>query len=75
MAETKKNHRQMPEPEKMNLIYSYNKTTPLFIRKADYEMEKNNLDEAIEILIKGIKDYPNYAASLYIAGKSLCFER
>ncbi len=69
MAETKKNYRQMPEPDKIELIYSYNKTTPLFIRKADYEMEKNNLDEAIEILIKGIKAHPNYAASYILLGK------
>ncbi len=69
MAETKENYRQMPESDKIELIYSYNKITPLFIRKADYEMEKNNLDGAIEILTKGIKAHPNYAASYILLGK------
>ncbi len=69
MAETKKNYRQMPEPDKIELIYSYNKITPLFVRKADYEMEKNNLEDAIEILTKGIKAHPNYAVSYILLGK------
>jgi tetratricopeptide (TPR) repeat protein len=69
MVEIKKNYRRLPEPDKIDLIYSFNRTTPLFVRKADSELEKNNMDEAIEILTKGLKAHPNFAASYLLLGK------
>ncbi len=70
MMDSKDVNRHLPEPEKVNLIYSYNKLTPLFVRKADYELEKKNLEEAIEILVKGLKNFPNYAAPYLLLGKA-----
>jgi len=70
MIDSKDTNRYLPEPEKVNLIYSYNKLTPLFVRKADYELEKKNLEEAIEILVKGLKNFPDYAAPYLLLGKA-----
>jgi hypothetical protein len=41
--------------KKVNLIYEYNRNTPLFVKVAHTELEKNNIDEAIEILNTGLK--------------------
>ncbi len=69
MVSSKKNY-QLPEQEKIDLIYSYNKLTPLFARKAGYELDKKNLEESIEILIKGLKNFPNYAVPYILLGKT-----
>jgi tetratricopeptide (TPR) repeat protein len=69
MVNSKKNY-QLPEQEKIDLIYSYNKLTPLFARKAGYELDKKNLEDAIEILTKGLKNYPNYAVPYLLLGKA-----
>lgn len=61
---------QLPEHEKIDLIYSYNKLTPLFVRKAGFEIERKNLDDAVEILTKGLKIFPNYAAPYLLLGKA-----
>ena len=63
-------NKQLPENEKIDLIYSYNKLTPLFVRKAGIEIEKKNLDDAVEILTKGLKIFPNYAAPYLLLGKA-----
>ncbi len=57
--------------EKVSLIYEYNKTSPLFVRAANTEIENNNVDKAIEILQSGIKNYPQYSAAYLLLGKSL----
>lgn len=69
MVNSKKNY-QLPEKEKIDLIYSYNKLTPLFARKAGYELDKKNLEDVIEILTKGLKNYPNYAVPYLLLGKA-----
>ncbi len=69
MIDSEENINDLPFQDKVDFIFSYNKTTPLFVRKADYELEKKNLDDAIEILTKGIKDFPNYAAPYLLLGK------
>ena len=61
---------QLPEQEKIDLIYSYNKLTPLFVRKAGYEIENKNFEDAIEILTKGLKNFPNYAVPYLLLGKA-----
>jgi tetratricopeptide (TPR) repeat protein len=57
--------------DKVNLIYEYNKKSPLFVRKANSEIENNNVERAVEILNFGIKLYPGYAAAWLILGKAL----
>ena len=69
MVGSKKNY-QLPEQEKIDLIYSYNKLTPLFVRKAGYELDEKNLEDTIEILTKGLKNFPNYAAPYLMLGKA-----
>lgn len=56
--------------EKVGLIYEYNKTSPLFVRAANTEIENNNVDKAIDILQSGIKNYPQYPAAYLLLGKS-----
>ena len=73
MVSSKKNY-QLPEQEKIDLIYSYNKLSPLFARKAGYELDKKNLEDAIEILTKGLKNFPNYAAPFLLLGKALALK-
>jgi tetratricopeptide (TPR) repeat protein len=55
---------------KVSLIYEFNKTSPLFIRKAQAEMENNHVERAIEILNAGLKIYPDYAAAHLLLGKA-----
>lgn len=74
MIEPKDSNRHLPESEKVDLIYSYNKLTPLFVRKADYALEKKNLEDAIEILTKGLKNFPNYAAPYLLLGKAYALQ-
>ncbi len=56
--------------EKVNLIYEYNKKSPLFVHAANTEIENNNLEKAIEILQSGIKFFPKYSAAYFLLGKS-----
>jgi tetratricopeptide (TPR) repeat protein len=69
MIDSEGNIKDLPFRDKVDFIFSYNKNTPLFVRKADYELEKKKLDEAVEILTKGIKEFPNYAAPYLLLGK------
>lgn len=56
--------------QKVSLIYEYNNQTPLFVRVAGIEIEKNNLDNAIKILTDGMKFYPNNAVANILLGKA-----
>lgn len=56
--------------QKVSLIYEYNDKSPLFARLAGIEIEKNNLDTAINILTKGIKNYPEFAVAYFLLGKA-----
>lgn len=54
--------------QKVSLIYEYNPRTPLFVRVAWIEIEKNNLDNAINILTKGLEYFSeNPVAYLLLA--------
>ena len=55
---------------KVSLIYEFNKRSPLFIRKADEEIRNNQIESAVEILIAGLKIYPEYAAAYFILGRA-----
>jgi tetratricopeptide (TPR) repeat protein len=56
--------------EKVELIYEYDNSSPLFVRVANYEIEKNNLDRAVELLNKGLELYPNYSTGYMVLGKA-----
>jgi len=56
--------------DKVSLIYEYDNKSPLFVRKANVEIENNNLDAAVEIFNSGLKLYPQYAAAYLVLGKA-----
>ncbi len=56
--------------QKVSLIYEYNNNSPLFVRVAGIEIEKNNLDQAIEILHNGLKLYPDYPTVHFLIAKA-----
>ena len=56
--------------EKVNLIYEYNKQSPLFVRVAYNEFEKNNFERALEILNDGISHYSGYPVAYIVLGKT-----
>ena len=57
--------------EKVSLIFEYDKSSPLFVRQANTEINNNNLDRAIEILTDGIKLYPDYPTAYILYFKAL----
>ncbi|MGE5353353.1 MAG: tetratricopeptide repeat protein [Acidobacteriota bacterium] len=56
--------------EKLALIYEYNRKSPLFVRAAGIEIEKNNLHKAVSILQDGLAEYPNYPTAYILLGKA-----
>lgn len=56
--------------DKVSLIYEYDKQSPLFVRMANTEIENNNVEEAIEILNGGLKNYPQYPTAHLLLGKA-----
>ncbi len=56
--------------DKVGLIYEYDKSSPLFVRKANTEITKNNVDEAIDILLHGLNKYPRYPTAYFVLGKA-----
>lgn len=57
--------------DKVNLIYEYNKQSPLFVRVANGEIEKNNVEKAVEILNDGLTIYPDYPVAHILLGRAL----
>jgi tetratricopeptide (TPR) repeat protein len=57
--------------EKVSLIFEYDKSSPLFVRQANTEINNNNFERAIEILTEGIKIYPDYPTAYVIYFKAL----
>jgi tetratricopeptide (TPR) repeat protein len=60
--------------DKVNLIYEYNKRSPLFVRVANSEIEKNNALRAVEILNDGLTFYPDYPTAHILLGKALMLQ-
>jgi tetratricopeptide (TPR) repeat protein len=56
--------------EKVSLIFEYDKSSPLFVRQANTEINNNNFEHAIEILTEGIKLYPDYPTAYVIYFKA-----
>jgi tetratricopeptide (TPR) repeat protein len=50
-------------------IYELNNKSPLFVRIASDEMEKNHFEDAISILQNGIELYENYPTPYFLLGK------
>lgn len=61
--------------EKLALIYEYNEDSPLFLRAAEYQLEKNDTTKAIQIITKGIKKFPDYSTAYLALGKVLLLIR
>jgi tetratricopeptide (TPR) repeat protein len=59
--------------DRISSIYEYDKKSPLFVRVANWEIEDNNTEKAIEILNEGLKEYPDYAAAHFVLGKAYSF--
>lgn len=59
--------------DKVELIYKYDKKTPLFVRQADTELNHNNVEKALSIVLEGLKHYPHSPTPYFILGK--CFTR
>jgi tetratricopeptide (TPR) repeat protein len=56
--------------KKVNLIYEYNRNSPLFVKMANSQIEENNIDEAVEILQAGLKTYPEHPVAHLLLGKT-----
>ena len=59
--------------DKVELIYKYDKKTPLFVRQADTELNRNNAETALSIVLEGLKIYPYSPTGYIVLGK--CFSR
>jgi len=58
-------------PDKISLIYEFNKQSPLFARVANSELNKGNTDYALKILSDGLALYPDYATAHIVYAKAL----
>lgn len=56
--------------KKVNLIYEYNRNSPLFVKMANSQIEENNVDDAVEILQAGLKTYPEHPVAHLLLGKT-----
>ncbi|HSP89120.1 MAG TPA: tetratricopeptide repeat protein, partial [Ignavibacteriaceae bacterium] len=55
---------------KIRLIYEYNRKSPLFARIANWELENNNSETAIEIIENGLRENPEFPTPYFILGKA-----
>jgi tetratricopeptide (TPR) repeat protein len=55
---------------KANLIYEYNRNSPLFVKIADSNIDENNIDYAVEVLNIGLKTYPDHPVAHLLLGKA-----
>jgi len=63
----------MPEQEidKYGLIYEFNLNSPLFAKVAYNQLQKGSVDKALEILEKGLNEYPDYITAIIIYSQAL----
>lgn len=52
--------------DRIKLIYEFNASSPLFARVANSLLNESNITEAIEILKRGIDNYPDYPTAYFI---------
>ena len=55
---------------KIRLIYEYNRKSPLFARIANWELESNNFETAIEILEEGLRENPEFPTPYFVLGRA-----
>jgi tetratricopeptide (TPR) repeat protein len=55
---------------KIRLIYEYNRKSPVFPRIANWGLENNNFETAIEILEGGLRENPDFPTPYFILGKA-----
>lgn len=55
--------------DKIALICEYNPSSPLFARVAANEFSKGNFEQAVEIIQKGLGQFPNYPTAYLISAK------
>jgi tetratricopeptide (TPR) repeat protein len=55
---------------KIRLVFEYNRKSPLFAHIANWELENNNLDIAIEILEEGLREFPDFPTPYFVLGKA-----
>ncbi|QQS35175.1 MAG: tetratricopeptide repeat protein [Ignavibacteriales bacterium] len=55
--------------EKVKLIFESDRSSPLFTRYANYEIQNNNLDSAVNILNEGLKKFPGHPVAHILLGK------
>jgi tetratricopeptide (TPR) repeat protein len=56
--------------EKAELIYEFDNSSPLFIRKAEKEIQLNNLEDACHTLQQGVNLYPDYPTAHVLLGRA-----
>lgn len=59
--------------DKIKLIYEFNPDSPLFARVASILINENNISEAIKILEKGIKKFPDYPVPYFVLALAKAF--
>lgn len=57
--------------DKVKLIYEFNKSSPLFARVAEAELNDGHVDQAIKILEEGFNNYPDYITARLIFVEAL----
>lgn len=56
--------------DKVSLVYESDRNSPLFVRYANYELQNNNLENALNILQEGIKRFPHHPVAHILLGKT-----
>lgn len=57
--------------DKVKLIYEFNKSSPLFARVAEAELNDCHVDQAMKILEEGFNNYPDYITARLIFVEAL----
>lgn len=57
--------------DKVKLIYEFNKSSPLFARVAEAELNDGHVDQAMKILEEGFNNYPDYITARLIFVEAL----
>lgn len=55
--------------DNIRLVYESDRGSPLFARFAEYEIQHNNLDNALNILQEGLKKFSNHPVAHILLGK------
>lgn len=56
--------------EKLLLVFEYNRNSPLFVRAAGLEIDRNNFQKAVEIISEGLKNFTAYPTAYILLGKA-----